>query len=152
MYQWVGECTKNLITARTSFDSMKTVTNKELIKKAESVINPTKIGDYYCGDVGCALLTEKGNVYLGVCIDTCSGMGFCAEHSAIAAMVTAGEFKISKIVAVSRNARGVNTVIPPCGRCREFMFAISKENLHTKVLVGKDTIVGLSELLPYHNG
>jgi len=29
-----------------------------------------------------------------------SGTGFCAEHSAIAAMVTAGEYQIAKIVAV----------------------------------------------------
>jgi len=36
--------------------------------------------------------------------DSCSlgvrGPGFCAEHSAIAAMVTAGEYQIAKIVAV----------------------------------------------------
>ena len=31
-------------------------------------------------------------------------MGFCAEHSAIAAMITAGEYKIKKIVAVWKKA------------------------------------------------
>ena len=51
------------------------------------------------GDVGCALVTDKGNVYLGVCIDTSLGMGFCAEHSAIAAMITHGEHIIKKIVS-----------------------------------------------------
>jgi len=63
--------------------------------------------------VAAALLSEKGNVYVGVCIDVCSGMGFCAEHAAIAAMITAGENKIEKIVAV-----GENGIYSPCGRCR----------------------------------
>ena len=42
------------------------------------------------GDVGAMLVTEAGKTYSGVCIDTSSGTGFCAEHAAIAAMVTAG--------------------------------------------------------------
>jgi cytidine deaminase len=42
-------------------------------------------------------------------------MGFCAEHAAIASMLTAGESKIMTIVAV--NCEGA--ILPPCGRCRE---------------------------------
>ena len=59
---------------------MSEVTNAELIAKAKSVINSQRIGDYVVGDVGAALLTDQGNVYLGVCIDSGSGIGFCAEH------------------------------------------------------------------------
>lgn len=44
-------------------------------------------------------------------------MGFCAEHAAIAAMITAGENRIVKLVAVSSS----DGIIPPCGRCREFI-------------------------------
>ena len=74
-----------------------------LLKKAESVLNPRKIStDSWAGSVAAALLSEQGNIYAGVCIDTCSGMGFCAEHSAIAAMITAGESRIMKIVAISK--------------------------------------------------
>src|SRR5512146_678141 len=51
--------------------------------------------------VGCALITSKGNIYEGACIDAPCGIGFCAEHAAIAAMVTNREFSIKKIVAVS---------------------------------------------------
>ena len=79
---------------------MTKITNLELIEKARSVVTPTRLNDYTIGDVGCALLTDQDNIYLGVCIDTGSSIGFCAEHSAIAAMVTAGEFRIAKIVAV----------------------------------------------------
>jgi len=53
-----------------------------LIQKARSVLNPREIAsNASAGSVAAALLTERGNVYAGVCIDTCSGMGFCAEHA-----------------------------------------------------------------------
>jgi cytidine deaminase len=127
---------------------MQKITDQELIEKAKSVIRPRKIsGDFLVGDVGCALLTDQGNVYLGVCIDTGSGMGFCAEHSAIAAMVTAGEHRIQKIVSVWQSGK----VIPPCGRCREFMRQIHQDNLNTEVIIAKDKVVLLRELLPYHD-
>src|SRR5512139_1536262 len=96
---------------------MSEITNAELIEKARSVVHPQRIGDYLVGDVGCALLTQQGNVYLGVCIDSGSGIGFCAEHSAIAAMVTAGEYRIKKIVAVWQDANDTY-ILSPCGRCR----------------------------------
>ncbi|MDP2908272.1 MAG: cytidine deaminase [Nanoarchaeota archaeon] len=130
---------------------MAQITNERLIKEAESVVKPTKIGDYLVGDVGCALVTDKGNIFRGVCIDTCSGMGFCAEHSAIAAMVTAGEFKIRKLVGVWKDDKGITHVLPPCGRCREFIRQIHKENLETDIILGKDKVVKLKELLPYHD-
>jgi cytidine deaminase len=91
------------------------------------------------------IVTDKGNVYLGVCIDTTSGMGFCVEHSAIAAMVTHGEHVIKKIVAVAKGGKP----IPPCGRCREFMRQIHEENSETEVIIDKGKSVKLRELLPF---
>jgi len=74
---------------------MKEITNEELIEKAKQITNPKKISeDVRTGDVGCALISENNNVYLGVSIHACCGVGFCAEHSAIANMVTNQEFKI----------------------------------------------------------
>ena len=125
---------------------MTLMSNEELIEKAKSVLKPRKIKHgFTVGDVGCALLTNKGNVYLGVCIDTASGMGFCAEHSAIAAMITHGEHIIKKIVAVVENG----TPIPPCGRCREFMNQIHEENLEAEVIIKKNESVKLKDLLPF---
>jgi len=97
------------------------------------------------GLVSSALLTEKGHVYVGVNIDASSGMGFCAEHSAIAQMITNGESRIQKIVAVSVGGK----IYPPCGRCREFMYRINYDNLDTEIMVDDDKIVKLSEILPY---
>jgi cytidine deaminase len=123
------------------------LTNLELIEKAKTVLKPRKLSlDNSAGDVACALLSANGELYLGVCIDINSGIGFCAEHSAIAAMITAGESRIAKIVAVW----GENTVLPPCGRCRELMYAIDEANLEsTDVILGENKMVKLKDLLPH---
>jgi cytidine deaminase len=124
---------------------MSQISNQELIEKAKSVINPRRI-KHGCkvGNVGCALITAMGNIYLGVSIDACCGMGLCAEHSAIAAMITNGELKIRKIVAVVENG----TPIPPCGRCRELINQIHEENINAEVIVGENKLVKLKDLLP----
>ena len=127
------------------------LSNRELIEKAASVVNSAKVGDFMRGDVGCALVTDKGNIYLGVCIDTSSSMGFCAEHNAIGSMVTAGEDKIEKIVAVWKDDQGDVFVLSPCGRCRAFIYQINEANLQTDVVLDKDKVVKLKELLPYHD-
>ena len=119
--------------------------HQELIALAQSVVRPRPLGGHTSGDVGCALLAANGEVYLGVCIDVSCGIGFCAEHSAIAAMVTAGEHRITRIVAV----KGLGEVIPPCGRCREFMHQLDEGNKGTEVLLAVDRVLSLRDLLPH---
>ena len=122
------------------------MTFDELYQKAKSVINPHKLSESAeSGGVGAAILTESGNVYTGVCIDTGSSMGFCAEHAAAAAMITAGESRVSRMVAVGWDGR----IMPPCGRCREFISQLHNDNLNTEVMVGEGVIVTIRELLPY---
>ncbi len=121
-----------------------------LIAQAAGVVRPKRAGKRLFGDVGCALRTSRGIVYLGVCIDTPSGTGFCAEHSAIAAMVTAGETRIERIVAVWKDDQGARKILPPCGRCREFIRQIDEANLDCEVILGADNVVRLRELLPCH--
>ena len=123
--------------------------NDELIASAVAVLNPRKVGDRLFGDVGCTLVTVAGHHYSGVCIDTGSGTGFCAEHAAIAAMVTAGEYQIARIAAVWRDAPGTLYVLPPCGRCREFMRQVDPANLGTEIITGRDSALTLKELLPF---
>jgi cytidine deaminase len=127
------------------------MTNKELIKEAIRVVNPKTIGDSEMGGVGCALITDKKTIFKGVCIDTSSGMGFCAEHTAISQMITQGEYKIKKIVAVWKDEKGSVFVIPPCGRCREFMRQTNEENLETEIVLDINKAVKLIELLPYYD-
>ncbi|WP_206074573.1 cytidine deaminase family protein [Antribacter gilvus] len=124
------------------------VTDRELIAQAASVLNPRIVDDRLFGDVGSALLTDVGNLYRGVCIDTPSGTGFCAEHAAIAAMVTAGEYRIERIVAVWRDDDGALHVAPPCGRCRLFIGQIDPGNRDTVVILGPHERRPLHALLP----
>jgi cytidine deaminase len=121
----------------------------ELIAEAAAVISPRMVEDRLVGDVGCALITERGSVYKGVCIDTGSGTGFCAEASAIAAMVTAGESRIHRIVAVWKDENGKLFLLSPCGRCREFIRQMDEGNLDTEVILGRDRVVPLRELFPH---
>ena len=120
------------------------MTFEELTRIARETLNPRELDDgNYAGSVAAALESESGNVYRGVCIDTSSSMGFCAEHAAIAAMVTAGESRIRRVVAV--HASGV---VAPCGRCREFMYQINHGNLDAEVLL-RGGVTTLRELLPH---
>jgi cytidine deaminase len=127
---------------------MAATSNEELIESAQAVLNPHVVGDRLFGDVASTLVTDKGNRYSGVCIDTGSGTGFCAEHSAIAAMVTAGEHRIARIVAVWRDEAGALYVVPPCGRCREFIRQVDPANIDTDVVLGRERSARLRDLLP----
>lgn len=119
---------------------------EELYNSAKKVINPVQLSKHVeAGGVGAAILTADGNVYTGVCIDTACSMGFCAEHAAAAAMVTKGESKIHKVIAVDWDG----TIMPPCGRCREFLSQLHSENTEALVKVNESTIVMLKDLLPY---
>jgi cytidine deaminase len=126
------------------------MTNEELIAIAASVVRPHKSGDNLMGDVGCALVSAQGKLYTGVCIDTGSGMGFCAEPNAIGSMVTDGEYRVRQIVAVWKDEQGSTYILSPCGRCREFMRQVDPANLETEVILDVDKAVPLAELLPYH--
>lgn len=122
------------------------MTFDELYKEAKKVIGARILSPYAeAGSVGAALLTEQGNVFTGVCIDTACSMGFCAEHSAAATMITSGENRVIKMVAVGEDG----TILPPCGRCREFIRQLHSDNLLTEVLIAPGKVVLLKDLLPF---
>ena len=89
------------------------ISDTDLVQRAKETLNPRKTSrSCQVGDVASALVTESGKVYVGQCVDTPSGMGFCAEPNAIASMITEGESRILSIVAVLHDGR----IMPPCGR------------------------------------
>lgn len=97
------------------------------------------------GSVASAILTKTGKVYVGISIDTACSMGFCAEHAAIAEMLKHQEVHIEKLIAVTESG----DVVPPCGRCREFVTQLSPDNYNAQVMVDQQTVVTMKELLPY---
>ena len=97
----------------------------ELYNAARNVQNSRRISPFIdAGGVASAILTKRGNIYVGVCIDTASGLGMCAERNAIANMITNGESQIDKIVAVMPDGK----VGSPCGACREYMMQLDKNS------------------------
>lgn len=79
---------------------------EELYIRAKTVQKPKKISPFIeAGSVSAAILTVDGNIYVGVCIDTASTLGMCAERNAIANMITNGESKIDKVVAIIPNGK-----------------------------------------------
>lgn len=122
-----------------------------LIAAAEAVLKPVEVNGRWRGNVGAALEAADGNIYVGVSLDS-GPTGFCAERAAAAAMVTAGEYRIRRVVAVWRDS-GPGTdptlyVLPPCGVCRQFMRDLAPENIEALVVLGTHEETPLRELLP----
>ncbi|MBP1542986.1 MAG: cytidine deaminase [Oscillospiraceae bacterium] len=120
---------------------------QKLYNEAQRVQNGRVISPFMeAGGVAAAVLTKGGNIYVGVCIDTCSSLGMCAERNAMANMLTNGEHEIDKVVAIMPDGR----VGPPCGACREFMMQLGKNSGDIEILMDMDSrrTVRLSELVP----
>ena len=101
--------------------------------------------DCNAGTVAAAILTRAGNVYTGICIHLVCGIGFCAEHAAVAEMLKARETDIEAVVAVSQAG-----VLRPCGRCRELLLQISDRNLDALVAINDSEATPLKDLIPNH--
>jgi len=118
----------------------------ELIAAARRVQGEFSLtADFVAGGIGAAVRGRSGRIYTGVCLDVACGIGFCAEHAAVAEMLKNRESEIEAIVAVDGNG-----VLAPCGRCRELMAQINGENLKSHVVLSEERVVILRDLLPEH--
>ena len=121
---------------------------QEMYQAAIAVQNGRKISDYIdAGGVAAAILSSSGRIYTGVCIDTCSTLGICAERNAIFNMITNGEQEIKKVLAIMPNGK----LGAPCGACRELMVQLMPENyrkIEILMDIESEEIVTLGELTP----
>ena len=120
---------------------------KKLYEEARKVQDGRILSPFMeAGGVAAAILSQKGNIYVGVCIDTASSLGMCAERNAIANMITNGENQIDKVVAVMPDGK----VGSPCGACREMMMQLHKDSGEIEILLDLETekTVKLKELVP----
>ncbi|NLA76504.1 MAG: cytidine deaminase [Clostridiales bacterium] len=118
-----------------------------LFNEAKAKLNPRTISPFIeAGGVAAAIMTDKGNIYTGVCIDTACTLGMCAERNAIANMITNGESKIVKLVCVM----GSGSVGSPCGACREYLMQLDKDSPKMEILTDYETqsTITLGELVP----
>ena len=115
---------------------------------AMAVQNDRKISDYVsAGCVAAAIESESGKIYTGVCVDTCCTLGICAERNAIFNMITNGESRISRVLAVMEDGSSG----APCGACRELMVQLMPEQYrHIEIMMDYQTgkITTLGELTP----
>ncbi len=120
----------------------------KLYNSAKSVQKERKVSDYVqAGGVAAAVLSSSGKIYTGVCIDTCSTLGICAERNAIFNMITNGEDEISKVLAVMPDGK----TGAPCGACRELMVQLMPESYKDiEIMLDYATgkIVKLGEITP----
>ncbi|MBX6334312.1 cytidine deaminase [Candidatus Saccharibacteria bacterium] len=127
------------------------ISNRELIDKAAECLNPWQVNGRWMGDVAAALVTDKGDIYVGVCVDPGATLGICAERAAIMQMIADKQYTVKKIVAVWNNNPAKDLyVLPPCGVCREFMKQVCKDGLDIEVVLGEDETMLLRDLLPKH--
>lgn len=120
----------------------------KMYEAAKAVQKETKISDYVtAGEVAAAIESESGNIYTGVCIDTASTLGICAERNAIFNMITNGEYRIKRVLSILPDG----TTGAPCGACRELMvqlMANDYSNIEIMVDYNENKVMKLKDLTP----
>ena len=121
---------------------------EKIYQAAKAVQNDRRISEYIeAGGVAAAVLSGSGKIYTGVCIDTCSTLGICAERNAIFNMITCGEQEIKRVIAIMPDGKSG----APCGACRELMVQLMPEGYkNIEILMDYESkrVVTLGELTP----
>lgn len=119
-----------------------------LYEAAKKVQKGRRVSGYVeAGGVAAAILSKKGNIYTGVCVDTCSTLGICAERNAIFNMLTNGDDEIEKVLAVMPDGK----TGAPCGACRELMVQLMPDSYKAvEIMLDYETgkTITLGELTP----
>ena len=152
-YQWKTESVDVPLMNETRTGHVSSITKDQwqwdrLVEAARAVWNERRISDYVtCGEVSAAILSGTGRIYTGVCIDTCSTLGICAERNAIFNMITNGEQEIRKVVAILPDGSSG----APCGACRELMVQLMPQKykeIEIMMDYAKERVVTLGSLTP----
>jgi cytidine deaminase len=97
--------------------------------------------------VGAAIRTETGAVFAGCNVENASfPEGWCAETSAIAHMIVAGERNIVEVAVVAEKMARIT----PCGGCRQRLreFGSATTQVHLCDASGVIETITLGDLLP----
>lgn len=121
---------------------------KAMYEAAKSVQDDRKISAYIeAGGVAAAIYSVAGKIYTGVCIDTCSTLGICAERNAIFNMITNGENSLLRVLAIMPDGK----CGAPCGACRELMVQLQPESykqIEIMLDYEAEKVITLGELTP----
>lgn len=102
--------------------------------------------------VGAALRTKSGKVYLGCNIENHGIQGICAERTAFAKALSEGEREFESITVVgSMKGEEPTEKCFPCGYCRQFMSEYVDDDFKVCVVDKENNVQELTikDLLPY---
>ena len=152
-YQWKSENVDVPLMHETRTGHVSSITKDQwqwdrMYRAACAVRKERRISEYItCGEVSAAVLSKTGRIYTGVCIDTCSTLGICAERNAIFNMITRGEQEIEKVIAILPGG----SCGAPCGACRELIVQLMPEKYKSIEIMmdyPQERIMTLGELTP----
>ena len=152
-FQWKSEGVDVPLMHETRTGYVSSITRDQwqwdrLYAAASAVRDERRISDYVtCGEVSAAILSGSGRIYTGVCVDTCSTLGICAERNAIFNMLTNGEAEIRKVIAILPDGSSG----APCGACRELMVQLmpkAYKDIEIMMDYKQERIMTLGELTP----
>ncbi len=98
--------------------------------------------------VGAAIRAEDGKIYTGANIENLSfPQGWCAEPTAISAMIMGGAKKIVEMAVIAEKL----AECPPCGGCRQKIaeFASAETRIYLCDETGVTRTMTMDELLPF---
>jgi cytidine deaminase len=117
------------------------------LRRAALAAQQAAYAPYSSFAVGAAIRSASGAIYSGCNVENASyPEGWCAETSAIAAMIAAGEREILEVCVVG----GDDAPITPCGGCRQRLaeFGGPEMRVHSGDAEGMRGCWTLAELLP----
>ncbi len=99
-------------------------------------------------NVGAAVQADSGRIYAGANVENASyGLALCAERSAVAAAVAAGEKRVIAAVVVT----ATSPPAAPCGMCRQVLAEFGGDDLTVGLVNdnGEREETTLGKLLPH---
>ena len=102
--------------------------------------------------VGAALRTKSGKIYLGSNIENHGIQGICAERTAFAKALSEGEREFARITVVgSPKGEECTEKCMPCGYCRQFMSEFVNKDFKICVVDKENNVeeYTIDELLPH---
>ena len=121
---------------------------QDMYDAAKAVLKEKVISEFVtAGGVSAAVLSKSGKIYTGVCIDTASTLGICAERNAIFNMITNGEYEMDRVLCIPpMEGKGA-----PCGACRELMVQLMPgkyKDIDIMIDYSNDRVMNLGDLTP----
>lgn len=130
------------------------MTDKELLLKAIEA-RKSSYSPYSDFQVGAALMTKEGKVYLGANIENAAYTPtICAERVAFFKAINNGERNFEKIAIIGGKAGEPPVFCAPCGVCRQVMAEFCKEDFRIVLGTpdGEIKVYTLATILPDYFG